>query len=409
MPSFRFYAVTAGNEKREGSVEAATLQEALATLRGRSLYVIRIAEPSRISSIRNALNRDVSFRPPIGAAELARLSQEWAGLIEAGVSVEESLALICHASRPRARRVLSAVRDAVKQGTALHEALGRFPDSFPPVYRALVRAGETAGSLGSALRRLGDDLVARRALAEEVRNALVYPLFLVVTASTGVLVLLLVVVPNLEGLIGEGGESRLPVMTRLVLAISHILRDYGGLIAVAAAAAVSAILSLTALTPSGRTRLDALILRSPLLGPLIRTIETGRFARTFGALLAGGVAAPNAMRIALDTVGNRRMRARLEIAHHSIVSGAAVGDAVAAGGVFGPDAVGLIRVGERSGRLAEALDRAATLHEARATRRLKALTALLTPLMTIGFGGVAGIIVYAMLSTILGINELASP
>ncbi|MGO4571644.1 type II secretion system F family protein [Microvirga sp. 2TAF3] len=408
MPSYRFLAATKGNETRDGMIEADSVQEALAALHGRGLYVIRIGKPSRFSSLWIMLNRDVALRPPVGSAELARLSQEWAGLVEAGIPVEESLALLGRTGRSDTRRVLSAIREAVKTGTVLYDALSRFPDSFPPAYRALVQAGETAGDLGPTLRRLGDNLMARRALAEEVRNALLYPLFLLITATAGVLVLLLVVVPNIESLIGEGGVERLPTATRLVLVVSHILRDYGAALAVITAALAIGF-SFFFLMPAGRMRLDAFILRTPFVGALIRVIETGRFVRTLGSLLAGGVAVSAAIRISLDTIGNRHMRAGLEAAHSSIVSGASIGDAIAASCVFGEDAISLIRVGERTGRLAEALERTATLHEARATRQLKALTAMLTPLLTIGFGALAGAIVYAMLSTILGINELISP
>jgi type II secretory pathway component PulF len=328
--------------------------------------------------------------------------------VEAGIAVEECLALVGHTGRSRTKRVLAEVREAVKAGSAFHEALGRFPNCFPPVYRALVQAGEMAGNLGPTLRRLGDDLAARRALVEEVRNALVYPVFLTVTATAGMLVLLLVVAPSLETLLAPEAGDRLPAVTRAVLAASHGLRDHGGLLGLGAGGLMGIPIGL-ALHPAGRNHLDRLVLKAPLLGGLVRTIETGRFTRTLGALLAGGIAPAHAIRIALATVANRRMRAGLEDAYRGVVSGAMIGEAVAASGVFDVDAVGLIRVGERTGRLAETLDRAATLHEARATRRLKALTALLTPIITIGFGVVAGLIVYAMLSTILGINELAGP
>jgi general secretion pathway protein F len=407
MASFRFLAATAANETHAGVIEAETAQDALSVLHARGLYVIRIGQPTRLGSLWTALNRDIALRPPLRPAELARLSQEWAGFVEAEISVEESLALVGRASKPRVGKVLSSVRDAVKAGMALHEALDRVPGAFPPVYRALIQAGEAAGHLGPTLRRLGDDLTARRALTEEVRNALLYPLFLLITATAGILVLLLVVVPNLETLIGPEGEERLPGMTRLVLAVSHLLRDHGALL-MGLVAASSVAASLLLLTSAGRERLDSVVLKVPVIGPLVRTIETGRFVRTFGALLAGGVTVSTAMLISLEAVANRRMRAHLRTAHRSIISGTAIGDAVAAG-ALGEDAVGLIRVGERTGRLAQTLERAAVLHEARATRQLKALTVMLTPLMTISFGAAAGVIVYAMLSTILGINELAGP
>jgi len=407
MARFRYFAATTGNEARNGVIEAASVQDAISVLRDRGLLVIRIGNPSLLSSTWAMLNREVMLRPPLDGLELARLSQEWGGLVEAGISVEESIALMGRTCRPPTRQVLVTIREAVKAGMPLHEALGQFPRLFPPIYRALIQAGEAAGNLGPTIRRLGDDLLARRAMIEDVRNALLYPLFLLATAGAGILVLLLVVVPNLEGLIGEGGEDRLPAVTRLVLAVSHALRDYG-IALLGVSTLLILVASLLIVTPAARARLDAMILAAPVLGPLVRVIETGRFARTLSALLSGGIALPAAMLMAFQTVSNRRMRSGLEVAHHSVLSGAAIGDAIAASQVLQEDAVGLIRVGERTGGLAAALERAAGLHEARATRQLKAMTAMLTPLLTIGFGIIAGVIVYAMLSTILGINELAS-
>lgn len=406
MPVFRYSAATTGNEARNGTIETETVQDALKALHEQGLCVIRIGRPSHLNSTWEILNREITLRKPVRAGELARLSQEWAALVEAGISIEESLALLCSTSRSGTRPILLAVRDVVKAGVPLHQALGRFPNAFPTVYRALIQAGESAGKLAPTLRRLADDLTARRTLAEEIRNALLYPAFLMVTATVGVMTLLLVVVPNLETLLGDGQTERLPVMTKVVIGVSHILREYG-LTAIGILAGLALPALVWGLTPNGRLRRDAAVLKLPIWGRLVRTIETGRFARALGGLLGGGVSVSVAMRISLDTIANRQMSHRLEAAHQAVTSGAPIGDAIAAGSVFAEDAVGLIRVGERTGRLSESLERAAAMLEARASRELKALTAIITPVMTISFGAIAGLIVYAMLSTILSINELA--
>lgn len=407
MLAFRYTAATAGNETRDGVIEAETLQEALQVLHEQDLCVIRIGYPSRFKSAWDVLNREITLRQPVRAGDLARMSQEWAGFVEAGISIEESLAFLCRTSRAGIRPVLSAIRDAVKAGVPLHQALDQFPNVFPPIYRALVQAGEAAGKLAPTLRRIADDLTARRTLGEEIRNALLYPAFLLVTATAGVLVLLLVVVPNLEMLLGEGGTERLPFVTKIVLAFSHGLRDYG-LLAIGIFTVSVLLAFLWGRTSGGRLRRDAVVLKLPVWGSLVRMIETGRFVRALGGLLGGGVSVSVAMRIALDTVSNRQMSHGLEVAHQAVTSGVAIGDAIAVSSAFTEDAIGLIRVGERTGRLAESLERAAVLLESRATRELKALTVIITPVMTIGFGMIAGVTVYAMLSTILSINELAT-
>ncbi|MGO4389322.1 type II secretion system F family protein [Microvirga sp. 2YAF29] len=404
---FRYLAATAANERSSGWIDASSDQDAAAELRAKGLFVIRIRKTSRLAALWAFLNQDVSVRSPLTAPQLAATTQEWAGLLEAGISVEESLSLLIETARAPARAVLERVREDVKEGLALYEALARHPRCFPATYVSLVQAGETSGSLSSTLVRLADDLAAQRGVMEDIRNALLYPAFLLVTAFIGITTLLVVVVPNLEGLLGPRSYDTLPAATHMVIAISHALRE-DGLVLLLALFILTAGLTAFAQTDKGRFRLHGLLLRLPVLGPLVRTIETARFTRIFGAMLKGGVTVPRGMPLAIQAVSNRAMRQRLGEAHEAILIGAGIGDAIARSETIPPDAIGLIRMGERTGQLDAALSRTATLYEGRAARRLKALTTILTPVLTIGFGLLAGLIIYAMLSTILSINDLAS-
>jgi type II secretory pathway component PulF len=248
----------------------------------------------------------------------------------------------------------------------------------------------------------------QRRTREEVRNALLYPAFLMVTAIAGITTLLTVVVPNLENLFGSRSRDTLPAATRIVIATSHLLRDNGLVLALGLIVLMMALVAVAG-SPVGKTFVNRLLLKTPIFGSLLQIIETGRFTRSLSALLAGSVAVARAMPLAVRTVSNGAMRHALQTAHERIMTGAPVGEAIAASGVLPADAIGLIRMGERTGRLDAALERIASLYEGRAARKLKALTTVLTPVLTIGFGLVAGVIIYAMLSTILSINDLARP
>ncbi|NIX78432.1 type II secretion system F family protein [Microvirga terricola] len=404
---FRYVAVTLANERHIGWVEAPSPEAAAAELRLKGLVTIRLEKASAFASIWTSLNREVSFRPPLTASDLANLSQEWAGLVEAGISVEESLGFLQSSCKPSGRNVLARVREEVKEGSTLHEALAHRPDCFPLTYVTLVQAGETAGSLGSTLRRLADDLASQRSILEDIRNALLYPAFLLITAVIGISTLLVVVVPNLENLFGTRSHETLPTATRLVIATSHLLRE-GGIAILISLSVLAFGLAMAARTDSGRLAIHRGLLKTPVVGFLVLIIETGRFTRSLGALLKGGVTVSRAMPIAIRTVANQALRTRHERAHALILTGSGVGDALAEADAMSADAIGLIRMGERTGQLDASLERIAVLYEGRATRRLKALTTVLTPVLTIGFGLLAGVIIYAMLSTILSINDLAS-
>lgn len=407
MTRFRFVAVTAGNERQEGVLEAAAITEAATALRKRGLFVVRVEPESSKRSLWATLNRDVAFASPISRRELVSLTLEWAGLLEAGVTLDEALALSASGARSKAALgVVRAIREQVKSGSSLAEALRAHPRCFPPVYVALTQAGEAAGELGQALRRLAADLEAGQDFSEKIKGALLYPAFLVVTASGAIVVLLTVVVPNLESLVTESGAETLPFATRAVIATSHLLKDYG-LIAAAAIALAGGLMVLAARAPATRRRIDRTALRLPVAGELIRSANAGRYLRTLSALVGGGVALPRALPLAVPALSNRALAADVEVAHGKVIVGSALGDALAASRALPDDALVLARMGERTGRLSEALGKAASLLETRVRRHLQAIATLIGPMLTVGFGLVAGVIVYAMLSTILGVNELA--
>lgn len=403
---FRYMAATSANERRTGWIEASSVHGAAGELRSKGLVVIRIEKTSLAAQVWESLNREIHLRPAISPRDLASLSQEWAGLLEAGIGVEEALSIVLASVRPSAAKVLSGIREEVLKGSTLHAALARYPECFPATYITLIQAGEASGSLGATLRRLADDLSMQRGVMEDIRNALLYPAFLLLTAIIGISTLLVVVVPNLEDLFGEQGLETLPFGTRFIISASRVLREQG--LGFAGAAGILGLVGIVlSRTQAGRLWIHKLLLRAPLVGTLIQSIETGRLARSFGALLKGGVSVPVAMPLAVSTVSNLAIRIKLQQAYESIITGAAIGDAIAKAETLPRDAIGLIRMGERTGQLDLALERAALLYEGRATRRLKALTTLLTPSLTILFGLLAGGIIYAMLSAILSINDLA--
>ena len=408
MRRFSFVAATPDNQRRQGILEAHNEDEAVLALRREGLVVVNVASVTPLSSIWTSLNREVRLGAGITRAELAGLTLEWGTLIEAGVKVEEALQLSADGSyRTSVKAIVKEIRHQVTEGAALHEALAAHLRIFPASYVALVQAAEMAGALGPSLCRMAEDLMARRNVAEDVRNALLYPAFLFVAASVAIAILLVVVVPTLEDLYGDRDPATLPAATRIVIAVSRGLRE-GGPLMIWLAIGVACLILLLLTTAPGKRLRDRWLPRLPLIGTVIQSIEVSRFLHTFSALLGGGVPVAMAMSHAVKAVGNSAFRDGLEASRKEILVGAPIADAVARAGVLPADALSLIRTGERTGQLAHTMDRAATIHEARAQRRLKALTVLITPVLTLFFGLLAGIIVYAMLSTILSVNELAN-
>jgi general secretion pathway protein F len=409
MPRFHFIAATPANEKREGIHVADHPDEVLRKLRSQGLFVVKVEPETAGLAVWRWLNRDLGSGSSLGARALAGFTEELGGLVEAGLPVEEALGLLQLGQRhAAARAVFAELRKSIREGAALHEALAAQGVSFPATYVAFVRAAEAAGILGPSLKRMADDLAAKEGFTADIRNALLYPSFLLVTASAGITILLGVVVPGLEQLLADRNHDLLPLATRGVIAASHALRSHGAYFAIVSVVALASVAGAR-LTEGGRLLTDRLLLRVPMLGSILRSLETGRWSRTLGGLLRGGLPVAQAMPFAIAAVGNRAIQLELRSALVRILGGVSIADAVDRDTVLPADAIGIVRVGERTGQLASALERAAAIHEVRARRGFHALTIFITPMLTVVFGLLAGIIVYAMLSTILSLNELALP
>lgn len=407
MPRYRYRCVTTENESQTGVAEASSEKELLDNLRRQGLIVLRISPVSAANSVWAFLNKDVALASKIRSESLSALALEWGSLIQAGIPIEETLSLTMSSARSkREKKSIQKLWAGVKGGASLHAAMSEQSGVFPKSFVAIVQAAEASGALGPSLLRLANDLRARNDIGKEVRNSLIYPIFLSVTATSSIAVLLLVVVPNLETLFIGRDLNDLPMMTRYVISISRIFRDSGGAI-LAFLGAVCVGLSAATYSRVGRDLLDKLVLKLPVIGKIIGSLNIGHYARSLSALLGGGIVAAQALTLAVDTVGNTSLRNAIKTANTNVLSGASLSTSLEQTSVMPADFVNLVRIGERTGKLAQMLERGASLHEGQALRQLKALTSLITPLLTIVFGALAGIIVYAMLSTILSINELA--
>lgn len=363
MGRFSFVAATPDNQRRQGVLEALDENHAVLALRRQGLVVVDVAPATSLSSIWAFLNREIRIGSGIKPAELASLTLEWGTLIEAGVKVDEALRLSLEGRyRASLKKILGEIRHQVTEGSALCEALAAHPQAFPAGYVALVQAAEAAGALGPSLCRMADDLLLRRNVADDVRNALFYPVFLFATASAAITVLLVVVVPNLESLYGDRDPATFPLVTRIVIAVSRMLRENGALILWLATGAACLILLLS-LTAQGQKLRDRWLPRLPVFGAIIQLIEISRFLHTFSILLGGGVPAAKAMSHAVKSVGNSMFRIRLEASRQEALVGAPIADALVRSAVLPADALSLIRTGERTGQLAHTMGRAASIQE----------------------------------------------
>jgi general secretion pathway protein F len=282
--------------------------------------------------------------------------------------------------------------------------MGRFPRDFPEVYRALVAAGEQSGDLAVVMTRLADWVESRSALASRVTMAFLYPGIVTAVALLVIVGLLTYVVPQVVGVFAQT-RQKLPLLTVMLIATSDFLRAWWWLLAVALGAAAVAGRAMLA-QPAVRMIWDARLLELPIVGRLVRGLDTARFASTIAILAAGGVPLLRALEAGAQTLGNRALRVNVDDAISRVREGATLSRSLAVQGRFPPMLVHLIASGEATGELPAMLERAAALQAQEVERRTMTLTGLLEPLLILAMGGIVLVIVLAVLMPIIEINQL---
>lgn len=400
MPSFRYRAASAAGALRQGTVEAASLPDALGRLRGQGLTVI---EASAATAGAPGASRAAG-----GAARKAAVQAvgELAVLLGAGLALDRALAVtVDNLPQPAARAAFAQIYAAVKEGVPFSRAMAAHPGLFPPAAPAMAEAGEANGRLDEALARLAETLDRAQQLRSTIVSALIYPAMLLTIATGVILVMLLVVVPQFEALI-ESTAGDVPATTRAVMAASKAVRDHGltGL-ALIAAGGVFAWRALR--RPAARAAFDRAILKVPLIGRIVRDAETARFARVLGSLVGGGVAVPTALGIARRSLGNAHMAAAVDRVTTGLKQGGGLTGPLAATGIFPKLAISFMRTGEETARLGPMLDRLADVLDREVRQSIARAIGVLTPAITVVIGIVIAVVIASLMSAILGFNQLA--
>lgn len=405
IPIFVYKAVDANGCVVRGHVEAPDRDAAAVRLRARGHMplALDLAVPSH--GIRALLTREIGGGRRFGAGLVAELIGRLALLIEAGVSLETSLALLASSEgAPSIRDKAASLLRKLRGGASLGDAMAEEGAVFSTLVIAMVRAGEASGSLAGTLGQLASYLARAQAVRQSVRSALIYPAVLMVSAIGTLLLVLLVVLPQLEPVFADTG-AHLPLLTRVAFAASALVRDaWWAILLVLLAAGLSVRRLLQ--DPALRGWLDAQMLRLPLLGLALRRAEAGRFARVLAALLSGGVGLPTALMLTQPVLTNRAFMNAVAKISTAVREGGGLAAPLARDGIFPDLAEQMIRIGEATGRLDSMLLRLADLLEIEVQRTLDRSLALLVPGLTLLLGAmVAGIIASVMLA-VLGVNDL---
>lgn len=403
MPGFRYTAITPAGEMVQGEIDAADEAEAIAAVQRRGLLALR-ARPA--GGMLGGGFAGAFGGPHLSRQEVANVTRELAIMLGAGQDLDRALRfLVGTAPGARVRRIMGAVRDAVRDGASLATALSREQRSFTPLYVGLVRAGEAGGALAPTLDRLALLLERERSLAASVTSALIYPALLSVAAVGAIALLLTEVLPQFVPLFEQNGVA-LPGPTRALIALGDAVGAYGPYALVLLGVLVmGARLALRRRGP--RLLADRLMLRVPLIGRLLREALAARFSRTLGTLLGGGMPLIAALDVVGTAIGNRAAAAAVAAAAERTKGGGSLAAALAAAGLLPVRTISLLQLGEETAQLGAMALRAAEIHEEATRIAVQRLIALLVPAITLLMGAAVAAIVTALLLAMLSLNDLA--
>lgn len=401
MATFQYRALGASGKAISGQIEAASRTDAIATMRKSGMRPIEIAEPKPGA----AATRKRRGKTP--ARLVTNVFAELGVLLQAGLPLDRALAIaVENVEQPPLRARLAEVLVAVREGQPLSAALAAQPDLFPGLAPAMAEAGEANGKLGEALARLAQMLEQADEQRRQIGAAMTYPIALGVIALGVILLMLLFVVPQFEGLFASAPPGKLPAASRIVMGASRFVRAQGLVIlAVLAGAGIAARAALA--RPGGKVWFDRVILDLPQIGLLIRNIETVRFARSLGALIEGGVPLPNALALARRTLTNRHMSAGIGEVTDIVRQGGGLAAPLAERRVLPGMALSFISTGEETSQLGPMLARLSTVLDRDVKARLERVIAVATPVVVVALGALVAAMVASILSAILGFNDLA--
>src|SRR5580765_6010545 len=411
MPVFSYKALQTNGALAEGQFEAAGRQEAFRHVEGLGMRLVSLAEKSGDAKPGIAVPASVgsllSWKKTgkVSSKSLENFTRLLSSLLAAGVPLSRALVILYkEASDTAANAKWKEIHDFVVDGMSLADSMSKSPDTFPRVYTAMVQAGETGGFLDLVLAQIADFQSREKELRSKVMTAMLYPCILLFLALGVLIFLLTFFIPRFQ-LVFAGFGAALPLPTQIVIGVSHLVRSYG-LYIVAGIVVLALMLRNWFASEQGRRTWEGLILRAPIVGPLVAQFAMARFCRMLGTLLSAGVPLVQALNVARKSIGNQILVDAVSRSIERVQEGGQLGQSLAdCKGLFPSSVLEMVSVAEESGKLDHELIRIANVTESDLDRQLRTAVAFAEPLMLFFIAAFIGTIFISMVLPIFTMQE----
>lgn len=398
MKKFAYKAKDKEGKTVKGLVEARDEKQAVAVLRERGLVIFSLT-PAEVNLLKEISNK--VFKR-IALADITTFTRQLSTMITAGLTVNESLAVLRAQSSPAMAQVIDEVLRSVEGGLSLSDSLAKHPKVFSKVYIALVRAGETAGVLDEVLARLAENLEKQREFQGKVMGAMIYPVIIVVGMVAVATLMMIFVIPRLLTLYEEF-QAKLPTPTKILISVSKFMVAWWWIILVLLLGGFYFLRGFCK-TVSGKRKIDELILRIPIIGNLQKQIILTEMARTLGLMVGAGISIVEALDVTSEALGNKIYEEELKEASKQVEKGLSLGTILSTSEEFPPVISQMIIVGEETGKLDEVLTKLSRYFEAESEQMVKALTTAIEPLIMIILGIGVGFLIIAVILPIYNLT-----
>jgi type IV pilus assembly protein PilC len=394
MQLFNYTAKDKDGELQKGEVEAENEIAAAKVLSSRDLIPISVFKEE--GSGFDFLNR-------ISLKDKAIIARQLATMINAGLPIAQSLKTLEEQSKKNPiKKMLAQVSSDVEGGSQLSVAFARFPSTFTTIDVTLIASGETSGTLDKALKRLADQLEKEQSLLRKVRGAMVYPIFLIVVVIVVVAAMIVYVMPQMESLYGSF-DAKLPLLTRILISMSHILSRFAPLVFLALIG-IFIFIRLAIKRPTGRKIWDGMKLKIWGVSQLLTMVYMDRFARTLASLVGSGVPLLDGLAITAKAIGNVIYQESITEIAEKVKSGIALSEPLKENPLYPPIVPQMISVGEKTGELDSMLQNLADYFEEQVEELVKNLSNLIEPILIIVIGGIIGVILMAIMMPIYSLG-----